>query len=236
MKTLTHDMLPERTRGFLNHGRLRVEGTGILFIAEYDLARFDDLLFKQLDIDFPESLSRAVIKRRAEYFAGRAIARVAQTELGVEGQVRIGADSSPIWPQGLSGSISHASSRCACLVIPQQGGTPGIDTEAIASGRELSAILLTAIDAQERTMVEGGNNLEIDATLCFSAKETLFKALYSTVRRHFGFDCACLTTLPKEGRVRLSLTETLHPNLREGRTFDIQYETDASHVLTWMVY
>ena len=234
MTAVTHSTLAELTRGFLSKGQMRVEGQSVLYIADYDLTRFDDNLFGHLGIDYPPKLARAVTKRRAEYLAGRAIARVAQHELEIEGQVGIGADGAPVWPQGLSGSISHSRTRCACLLVPRQASSLGIDTEAIAGASELSTILLTVANARERVLLEGSDNIAVDATLCFSAKETLFKALYSTVKRYFGFECAQLTNLPKDGRIRLSLTQTLHPKLRKGRTFEIKYEIDANYVLTWM--
>ena len=235
MKMLNLSILPERISSFLKIRQLRVEGSGVLCVADFDLALYNDQLFTLFYIDLPKSLSKSVFKRRAEYLAGRIISRVAQIELGVEGQVRIGLDGSPIWPQGLSRSISHARSRCACLVVPELKGSPGIDIEMIASQSEISTILFTTIDGQERNIIESGDNLAVNATLCFSAKETLFKALYPIVRRRFGFECARLTSLPRRGRVQLTLTEVLHPHLPQGRTFSIQYETDKSHALTWMI-
>ncbi|MDU8913965.1 4'-phosphopantetheinyl transferase [Aestuariicoccus sp. MJ-SS9] len=236
MTALTQDTLPDLSMGFLSDTRLRAAGQGVLVTAGYDLARYDETLFERLGVAPPDSLSRAVAKRRSEYLAGRAMARVAQTALGVDGTVHIGADRAPVWPEGQAGSISHARARCACLLMPQGQGAPGVDVEAVAEGHALDAILRATLDGAERDLIARTPDPDLAATLCFSAKETLYKALYPTVRAFFGFDSAQLTGLPEGGGLTLTLTKSLHPDLPRGRSFDIRYETDASHVLTWVVH
>lgn len=44
-------------------------------IVEFDVDHFRDILFSELSVSFPERLSSAVIKRRAEYLAGRIAAQ-----------------------------------------------------------------------------------------------------------------------------------------------------------------
>lgn len=202
-------------------------------VGRFDTGRFTPDLFSTLEIARPDSLHKAVDKRLADFLAGRCMARLAMERLGVIGEVEPGADRLPVWPSGLAGSISHARGHCASLVMPADCGDPGIDIEALATGKSLEAILSTTMNADEVALTDGSG---VIATACFSAKETLFKALYPTVRRFFGFSAARFVGFPEDGLIRLELTETLHPTLPEGRLFDIFHDDSADHVMTWMVH
>lgn len=237
MSYLTPENLPELTDGFLSPAETRRVGSGLSLQASYHRTRFRPELFRELGIARPESLARAIDKRLAEFLAGRILAQVAQRALGFAAQdVTIGADRAPVWPPGMSGSISHARGRCACLLVPSVRLAPGIDIEAIATGQALESILRMTVSAQEASLLRSSPDLPLAATLCFSAKESLFKALYPTVRRHFGFPSARLSALPEKGKLSLILTETLHPTLPEGACFDLCFEAAESHVLTWMLH
>ncbi|TIR29101.1 MAG: 4'-phosphopantetheinyl transferase superfamily protein, partial [Mesorhizobium sp.] len=112
----------------------------------------------------------------------------------------------------------------------------GVDVEALASGHALDAILNMTINEDERALIARQVVLSSDglASLVFSAKETLFKALYPVARRFFGFDCAELRTTPRNGQIRLHLTKTICPELLEGQHYDIRFSIAAGHVLTWL--
>lgn len=231
------ESLQELTDGFLSRAEARRVGSGLSVQASYHLARFRPELFEELGIARPESLARSIDKRLAEFLAGRILAQFAQRALGfAANDVAIGAERAPVWPLGMSGSISHARGRCACLLVPSTGLNPGIDIEAIATGQALESILRMAVTPQEAALLRSSPDLPLAATLCFSAKEALFKALYPTVRRHFGFPSARLSALPENGTLPLILTETLHPTLPAGACFDLCFDATESHVLTWMLH
>lgn len=237
MQPLDPDHLPAMTCGFLTEATRRAVGPAALIEGGFDQTRFDDALFDQLGIQRPASLGRAIDKRLAEFLAGRTMARLAQEALGhAAQQVRIGSDRAPIWPSGVSGSISHARGRCACLALPSNVAAPGIDIEVVAEGHALKSILRLTVNADEAALIQTSPDPAQTATLCFSAKEALFKALFPTVRRHFGFSSAVLRELPCDGALRLRLTETLHPTLPEGMSFNIRFEAGRDQVLTWLLH
>ncbi|MEM9522566.1 MAG: 4'-phosphopantetheinyl transferase superfamily protein [Pseudomonadota bacterium] len=185
----------------------------------------------------PEVLEKAVTKRRAEFLAGRVLAKLALRTLGrFETDIPIGSDRAPVWPDGSAGSISHTRDRCVCLALPGTAFYPGVDVEALARGREVEAILQTVVNARERAIIEAPTSLSaaLRVTLVFSAKETLFKALYPIVRCSFGFDSAELCAPPAEGRLGLRLTRPLHPSLRVGQIYDVRFIATSDHVLTWL--
>ncbi|MBV2359785.1 4'-phosphopantetheinyl transferase superfamily protein [Thalassococcus sp. CAU 1522] len=229
--------LPGLTGGFLTDPTIAPLHGGVLLRARFDTARFDPALFARLAVDRPARLDRAVDKRLAEYLAGRCLARLSQQALGFAPRpVPAAASRAPIWPPGLSGSISHAAGQAACLLLPRDDATPGLDLESIAAGRALEAIDKTALSDADRAHLAALPDPAIAATLCFSAKESLFKALFPTVGRFFGFDAAELAAPPGDGTLTLRLTRPLHGTLPPGRSFDLQYRVAPPHVLTWMVF
>jgi enterobactin synthetase component D len=235
-----HFSLAAATDGFLSDAQQFLLGPepeqGLLLKARYNIARFSPSLFARLDILRPDSLARAVDKRLAEFLAGRILAQAGQQALGhVPLPVQIGDDRAPVWPAGLAGSISHTRDHCACLVLPAYGGHPGVDIESIASGPGLETILKFTMNPAEAALLTGCPDYATAATLCFSAKETLFKALYPVVGRFFGFECAELHDMPGPDRIRLTLTETLHADLPAGISFDIDCRRLPTHVVTWLV-
>lgn len=235
MDSIGIDTVSEDTQGFVTGVQAARLGAGVRLSARHDAARFHIGLFDALGIGRPDSLSRASDARLADFLAGRVLVHVAQSLLGLtQAAVGITADRAPDWPPDQSGSISHTHDRCACLLLPAGHGTPGLDVETIATGPALDAILDTTLTPDEVALLPAPD-LPRTATLCFSAKEALFKALFPTVRHVFGFDAARLTGLGDDKLV-LALTQTLHPTLPAGRTFTLWHETGADHVSTWLVH
>ena len=120
--------------------------------------------------DEAEAVTRAVDKRRREFFAGRNLARAALDRLGIAATaIASNEDRSPRWPDGVKGSISHTDDHVMVAVTDSANLLGiGIDVEnANAVGSDLRA----QIRADER---EGS----LDDTVLFSAKESVFKAVY----------------------------------------------------------
>ena len=71
---------------------------------------------------YPEEealMVRAVAKRRAEFSTGRWCAREALREIGVAPcAILTGALREPLWPAGVTGSITHAAGIGAAIVLP----------------------------------------------------------------------------------------------------------------------
>ena len=132
------------------------------------------------------AIARAVPARQREFAGGRAAARIAQHHLGrVPGPVPMGPDRAPVWPAGLRGTITHAAGLCLAAV----SAAPGI--AALGLDLEEDVPLPPEVMAE----VLGPDETGLPPRLVFSAKETVFKALYPTVGAVFGFDAV---------RIRLS--------------------------------
>lgn len=207
----------------------------VALTAAFHPDRFEQRHYARLGVPFPPALKGATRKRRAEHLAGRALAQAALRLAGEPvAPISIGPGGAPVWPGGAAGAISHASGRAMCVLRPG-GGCVGADTEVLAEGRALRAIRRLVFSADDAARSEASDGLEGDVrtTLLFSAKETLFKLLYPTVGRSFGFACATLIAPARDGRMVLRLARALHPALPEGARFEVRYTVGRTHVTTW---
>lgn len=145
---------------------------------------------------FPEEkkvIGRAVEKRRREFRTGRACARAALAELGVEAQaIPSGPRGEPQWPAGIVGSITHCDGYRACALAHRADlVTIGIDAERDTALPE-GLIGDIALPEERRaldllTAEEPGTSWD---RLLFSLKETVYKAWFPLTERRLGFEDA----------------------------------------------
>jgi 4'-phosphopantetheinyl transferase EntD len=119
--------------------------------------------------------------RRAEFAAGRAVARAALASLGAPaGPVLPGRAGEPQWPEGVLGSITHCAGYRACAVtMAGELAAIGIDAEpclALADGL-LEEIAGTAEQAGLAELNAASPGVPWDRVL-FCAKEAVYKAWY----------------------------------------------------------
>jgi 4'-phosphopantetheinyl transferase EntD len=135
------------------------------------------------------AIQKAVPKRQREFAAGRAAAREAMAQIGYPpAAVPCAPDRSPIWPDGLAGSIAHTRSACIAIVAQRtQVHAIGVDVEedvemdptlwpTICTPVELAA--LASLPQSER-----GKRV----TRLFCAKEAFYKWQYPQTQRMLDF-------------------------------------------------
>ncbi|MEL0435761.1 4'-phosphopantetheinyl transferase family protein [Phycobacter sedimenti] len=161
-----------------------------LFRPEVAMAAFDPLGTPPMP--FPEELAclspRAVEKRRREFAAGRAAAHQAIRDLGHDARpILISETRAPVWPEGLTGSITHTKSCAIAAVAPQPDlRAIGIDVE---EDTPLKEDLRPAICSPgEQAWLDQQDNPGQMGKLLFSAKEAAYKCQYAVSQRFFGFD------------------------------------------------
>jgi 4'-phosphopantetheinyl transferase EntD len=162
------------------------------------------------------ALGRAVEARRREFTTGRLCARRAFARLGMPA-LALGAlpDGAPAWPAGVVGSITHCAGYRACAVGRTAGvGAVGIDAEPAAPLPDgvLAAIALAGecrhVSQLQRTMPR----VPWDRLL-FSAKESVYKALYPLGWGRLQFEDARLTLQPASGTFHARVVRS-RPGLR----------------------
>ena len=169
-----------------------------LVSGEFDLANFEISMYAEFGITLPNQLLNAVKKRLAEFLIGRLVAKHALGCIGYADPsvtIAINEHRAPMWPTDIVGSISHGKSTAICAVA-RQSVTPmlGVDIEPLLSDSVATQISSTVHNEQELALLQAANFApNVATTLLFSAKESLFKALYPAVRCYFGFEQARLS-------------------------------------------
>lgn len=185
---------------------------------------------------------RAVLKRRAEFLAGRLAAVQALQALGVLEPPGRREDGSPSWPALTVGSISHGAGRALCIVGKRTAfSSLGIDAERMLSpdaSRELRARICTE---REREVLGAAISLgehEL-VSLAFSSKESLYKCLYPLVGRFMEFHAAEVVSARVRaragallGELTLELRVDWSASFRAGRRFAATFAATAEHVET----
>ncbi len=162
-----------------------------LSMTSFDVERFDDSAFAAHGMTLPDSLSRAVTKRRAEYLAGRVCARHALAALDIHvNTLSALPDRQVDWPAPARGSITHARDLAAALIstAPFHQGL-GVDAERWLTPERADYLAASILAPREQQAVKDFTceQRARAITLTFSLKESLFKALYPLTGTRFYF-------------------------------------------------
>ena len=175
-------------------------------------------------------------KRQCEYLAGRLCAREALHSLTGQPDIPIiGVDRAPCWPDGVAGSITHSHGQAAALVgYTAHWRSLGVDLERVLRPERSQRLLGEILTPGERERL---NRLDPTlhpwlVSLTFSAKESLFKALYPLTGVRFYFQDAELLSWTREGQLRMGLLRDLNDEWQAGATVDGQFGTLGDQVLT----
>jgi enterobactin synthetase component D len=187
-------------------------------------------------------LVRASQQRHAEYYAGRYCALTAMQDLGVAAQaIPTGRNRAPQWPPGLVGSITHHRSVACCAVARTAVcSAVGIDLERCMDAVQVASHADLIADHEELALLRRQESaFEWLLTLLFSAKESLFKALYPAIQYYFDFlDVQIVELKLGQGHLTLALKRDLALHFPAGRRFRVQFRPCGQDILTllWCRY
>ncbi|KAA2227758.1 4'-phosphopantetheinyl transferase family protein [Pseudomonas brenneri] len=192
--------------------------------------------FQRCAVPPPASIQRSVAKRQAEFLAGRLCARSALQRLeGLDFIPAIGEDRAPVWPGHISGSITHSTGHAAAIVGHKaQWRGLGMDLENLLSlerAERLAGEILTP-DEMQRMAAGPREQIAQWVTLTFSAKESLFKALYPIVRKRFYFEHAEVVEWSDSGFLRLRLLTDLSSEWCYGKELEGQFAVNEGQLLS----
>lgn len=153
-----------------------------LFASDIAIAAANPRVSHDIWPEEAASLPKSVTKRSHEFSAGRDAARRAMAAFGHRPEpVPHRPDRAPIWPKGITGSISHSAT--ACLAVVGDVRALGVDIEEAAP---LDPTLFPMIcTPTEREWL--ADQPKIMSKLIFSAKECAYKAQYTLSRTLFDF-------------------------------------------------
>jgi len=175
----------------------------------FNLVSVKDIEGFQLHPLEQEALGDAVsLKRRQDFTLGRAAARKSLAQIGfpVVSPVLRGEQREPLWPVGVIGSISHSGPYGIAVAAWQQDVPAlGVDIQKIEE-RYTDELIARFADPDEFDWVLSDPAKRTErAVELFSAKESIFKALYVLRRVWFAFDVAHITPQDDETRFTASV-------------------------------
>ncbi|MFQ6576291.1 4'-phosphopantetheinyl transferase family protein [Pseudomonas sp. UM16] len=228
------NLLPLCCAPLLHHWPLpRPVPGAVLVSCAFDPTQLASDDFARAGIEQTPNLQRSVAKRQAEYLAGRVCARAALQRL--DGRQYIPGtheDRSPIWPAGISGSITHGKGWAAAVVARASDCQGiGLDQETLLSQDRAERLAREILTEAELQRMDRGQ-IDLTVTLTFSLKESLFKALYPIVQQRFYFEHAEVLEWSADGQARLRLLTDLSPQWHSGRELLGQFCLQDDQLLT----
>ncbi len=206
--------------------------------ARWSIITYPPTYFPQYYADLvpvPPRLENAVASRKADYQAGRL---AAYTALKIAGAPSLFVESTsqgiPVWPAGWKGSISHSSGRAMAVCIPHSSARIiGVDCEKISSSTANEIIEFITNIEERKILCRCELGYSKSTLVVFSAKESLFKALWPDVGRFFDFSAASLFSLDCSAQTfKLQLNESLHPLWAKGTIISGYFRSDDGYITT----
>ncbi|AUH02319.1 4'-phosphopantetheinyl transferase [Prodigiosinella confusarubida] len=204
------------------------------------LPAYRDDMFFLAGIPLTAEMERSVPKRRAEFLAGRYLAKQVLERLGISDFVlQNGRDRSPQWPATVSGSLSHNvdSAFCAAHFHSETFSCIGLDVETVMTTERADSLWPGIVDEVEYNWLRSQDQITVTEmlTLNFSAKESLYKALYPHVKRYFDFLDVRMVELDTIKQIfTLELRTALAPDYPAGRCFRGIYRMRERDVTTFI--
>lgn len=181
---------------------------------------------------------------RAAFMLGRQAARAALRAIDarqLDKPILRGARREPIWPEGISGSIAHTtvttelgSDLWAVAVVSKSSSYRGlgIDIEPTQRAGVLTSLPRIASAEEQAWINADAAQAEKHALALFSAKESLFKALYPLTGTVFGLRDAVLERLEGTNGFSAVLQRDLNREFRAGQRIEISLVESVSWLLT----
>lgn len=225
--------LPPVTGGFILSRHLN-QSDPLLAVSQFDPQKYHDALAVEWGIPLPARLQQAVNKRRAEYLASRLLARSVMAELGIDDFILTNAsDRSPCWPAGIQASLSHSAS-VVVVAATRQPWAIGVDVEQVmaeSTAQETSELLM---DEQEQLLLRTLSiSFSAAATLLFSLKESIYKALWPQLHQPMDFLDAALVSVDFVQRsATLRLTQHFSERFARGTLLEADFLWRDNQVIT----
>jgi enterobactin synthetase component D len=208
------------------------------FYCEFNQAYFNTDLFDEMGIQCPSDIRNASAIRQAEFLAGRYAAQQVLDAQCVTNYVDINKGRSPIWPDSVKGSISHTSNKALCSAGEKKFVKDiGVDIEPWLTSEVADEIKYEILNIKEILILSKINfPFPKLLTLCFSAKESLYKALgrYSESEPEFWQLEVMYISLSRKV-IALRLVGDLSSSLLFGQTYTCVFRLGIDTAITRFV-
>ncbi len=136
-------------------------------------------------------IQNATPARQREFATGRFCARTALQKLGLGSiEIPVGHHREPLFPDAISGSITHVGTYCAAAVVSKEQACIGIDAEVNAPlDADVTGLILRPEEVQQVIALPKEQGICWER-LVFSMKESFFKAYHQMVPEYIDFQDA----------------------------------------------
>ncbi len=213
--------------------------SGIALRVSFWAEHYKDELYKDYGVEAPFDMRKAVVKRKADFLAGRVLAKNGLSKLlGNSSTVDVGKNREPVWPKGVVGSISHTQDMAVCFLSSDTQLMLGVDIENMMTDKRANDIAHLIINNKEKSLlVSLAYDFSLLLTLVFSAKESLFKAISNNVGGYFNFSVVEVCEIDFDKNIlALKLNQDLSENFKSELVFDIRFSLEKNQVLTFLSY
>jgi 4'-phosphopantetheinyl transferase EntD len=150
--------------------------------------RADPALLEGLSADERHLVVSASGPRRAEFAAGRTCAHRALAAIGREiPTIGRGPRRQPVWPAGVTGSISHTAEIAVAVAARRTEAVDGLGVDVEVVGVLDDEIRADVLDPAEWSQCEASIDPAEASTAVFCSKEAVFKTLFPRLGREIGF-------------------------------------------------
>ena len=175
----------------------------------------------QLHTEETMIISKAIDKRRYEFSAGRLCAQNALQQIGIDNcTLTQGENGEPIWPDQITGSISH-NNKWAAAVVSTTNDIMAIGFDIETVNRISNDILKRIITEKEKELLDknDGQKAQEYAALIFSAKEAIYKALSKLYNKTLRFKDVSIISKNDRPEFEIELNEELNSFLNNAHPF-----------------
>ena len=206
--------------------------------CKFDQHQWYAELHDSWQLPLPAVLQNAVTKRKAEHLASRWLAQQTLTQLGMADFVLHNApDRSPIWPIGVQGSLSHTRSH-ALIAVTREAMCVGVDIEQhMAEETAFETAELLMQPAEQALLKQQPLPFAQAATLLFSLKESVYKALWPQLHQPMDFLQAELMTIDiSQGLATLRLCQNFALGFTRTTSLHARFWLNDAHVMTLLTH
>ena len=165
--------------------------------------------------------------RKNAFSSGRYAVHLAQNELGLEPSEILAAGRTTIWPPGQVGAITHSTDFAGAIVSCDLLSV-GLDIERL--GRIKEKLYDKFFTPSELASINEMTDWEAE-TIVFSAKESIYKAIYFMLRRYVNFQEVELTLNTEDSSFSVSYLGENMTSLQNHKTCGY-WSVCKGHVLT----
>ncbi|MEG3131307.1 4'-phosphopantetheinyl transferase superfamily protein [Pantoea cypripedii] len=213
-------------------------GDPLLAWCQFDQQHWQAELHQRWQLPLPAALEKAVMKRKSEHLASRWLARAVMSQFGVADFLLLSApDRSPCWPAGVQASLSHSQNQVV-MAATREPLCVGVDVEQVMAARTAQETADMLMNAQERALLQQlALPFATGATLLFSLKESVYKALWPQLHQPMEFLQAELIQLDLTTHTaRLRLTQDFSAQFNRQTLLQARFSQSEQRVVTLVTH